>query len=74
MTKNKGNKLYASQVVTVAELPPARQNRARVGHPGISGTETGERKRVARKAGGKLALLLNLWGPGTKSGRFWWVS
>ena len=39
----------------------------------ISGPETGKRKWVARKADGKLTLLVSLGGP-TKSRRFWWVS
>ena len=37
----------------------------------LSGPETGKRKRVTRKAGEKLTLLVNLGGPGTKSCRFW---
>ena len=45
----------------VAEGPDARV----VGH--LGGPETGKRKRVTRKADGKLTELVNLEGPGTKS-------
>ena len=37
-------------------------------HPlNVSGAATGKRKRVTRKADGKLTCLGNLGGPGTKS-------
>ena len=39
--------------------------------PYFSSPETGKRKRVTRKADGKLTLLVNLGGSGTKSWRFW---
>ena len=46
-----------------------RRRRTAIGAEALlfSGPETGKRKRVTRKADGKLTLLVNLGGPGTKS-------
>ena len=59
----------ALQTWPLASLSPPRVRAG--GVPLFGGPETGERKRVTRKADGKLTLLVNLWGPGTKSRRFW---
>ena len=54
-----------------SDQKPRNSEAYRPTKPSSSGLETGKRKRVARKADGKLTLLVNLGGPGTKSWRFW---